>query len=551
MKALQHQTCCADITNIFCVMFFQLNAPVYATAPATGHHVSLLIPSPHVSRSLDIARYPCSGRPCCSCIRANARRSRTRVCADAGRETHRPPLAAFASRGVKSHRPESVSTRRPTASAGKEPLQQKALAQDEVTEATSMDSATAADSVVDTTSTTPASPEAEVELIPGSVYDVEELRGVRVNVDENQSPVVEYLVHWKGGAPDTWEPSGNVAENLLRDYEDRWWKACREANEEAVKLMLGGGRRVLSQCVDKDRRSALHFAAATGNSRITRILCEAGSEVDLMDKDGYTPLHMATGYLHTPAVELLLQYSADPEVRDRQGRSVLDLAENLREQLPDDPSQAQRKFALQNCTEILTGTLFDELEPMQLLDSRSNEDGTQDFLVQWPDDTPDSWVNESMVAEDLQEDYKSNLEWAEAAAILRVVVRGDAREYLVKWSDSESYPDSWELEENLSPSLIAAWEAEQPAGSTGEMTSKVEGLKAVSGRGRTSSSKKRNARNAQSNSNGSRRDASTGSSDKNSSIDSTKDDTGPGGEQGAGVHSSPTESHTTAQAVTR
>lgn len=414
-----------------------------------------------------------------------------------------------------------------------------------------MDSATAADSVVDTTSTTPASPEAEVELIPGSVYDVEELRGVRVNVDENQSPVVEYLVHWKGGAPDTWEPSGNVAENLLRDYEDRWWKACRDANEEAVKLMLGGGRRVLSQCVDKDRRSALHFAAATGNSRITRILCEAGSEVDLMDKDGYTPLHMATGYLHTPAVELLLQYSADPEVRDRQGRSVLDLAENLREQLPDDPSQAQRKFALQNCTEILTGTLFDELEPMQLLDSRSNEDGTQDFLVQWPDDTPDSWVNESMVAEDLQEDYKSNLEWAEAAAILRVVVRGDAREYLVKWSDSESYPDSWELEENLSPSLIAAWEAEQPAGSTGEMTSKVEGLKAVSGRGRTSSSKKRNARNAQSNSNGSRRDASTGSSDKNSSIDSTKDDTGPGGEQGAGVHSSPTESHTTAQAVTR
>lgn len=33
-------------------------------------------------------------------------------------------------------------------------------------------------------------------------------------------------------------------------------------------------------------RSALHFAAATGNARIIRILCEAGSEVDLMDKDG-------------------------------------------------------------------------------------------------------------------------------------------------------------------------------------------------------------------------------------------------------------------------
>ena len=30
-------------------------------------------------------------------------------------------------------------------------------------------------------------------------------------------------------APDTWEVRDNVAENVLRDYEDRWWTACREA----------------------------------------------------------------------------------------------------------------------------------------------------------------------------------------------------------------------------------------------------------------------------------------------------------------------------------
>ena len=29
-------------------------------------------------------------------------------------------------------------------------------------------------------------------------------------------------------APDTWEVKDNVAENVLRDYEDRWWTACRE-----------------------------------------------------------------------------------------------------------------------------------------------------------------------------------------------------------------------------------------------------------------------------------------------------------------------------------
>ena len=33
----------------------------------------------------------------------------------------------------------------------------------------------------------------------------------------------------KDEAPDTWEVKENVAENVLRDYEDRWWTACREA----------------------------------------------------------------------------------------------------------------------------------------------------------------------------------------------------------------------------------------------------------------------------------------------------------------------------------
>ena len=44
--------------------------------------------------------------------------------------------------------------------------------------------------------------------------------------------------------------------------------------------------RTRSEPADPPSRSALHFAAATGNARITRILCEAGAEIDLRDKDG-------------------------------------------------------------------------------------------------------------------------------------------------------------------------------------------------------------------------------------------------------------------------
>ncbi len=66
---------------------------------------------------------------------------------------------------------------------------------------------------------------------------------------------------------------------------------------------------------------------------------------------------MAAGYLHTPAVELLLHFGADPEVRDREGRSVLDLAKSLKSNLPHDAAVAQRRFALERCTEILTGAI--------------------------------------------------------------------------------------------------------------------------------------------------------------------------------------------------
>lgn len=31
-------------------------------------------------------------------------------------------------------------------------------------------------------------------------------------------------------APDTWEVKENVAENVLRDYEDKWWGACRDVS---------------------------------------------------------------------------------------------------------------------------------------------------------------------------------------------------------------------------------------------------------------------------------------------------------------------------------
>ena len=164
---------------------------------------------------------------------------------------------------------------------------------------------------------------------PGTVADVDEIIGVRVVVGEEGRPQAQYLVKWSSAtsskkrkeekkkkkkdedkdkdgkkkkdneeeeeeeddgtdphpAP-TWEPTANIADNLVRDYEDRWWKACREGDAKSVRRMLAGGAKVLACSVDDDRRSGLHYAAGKGSAECVALLCAAGAKLDLADKDG-------------------------------------------------------------------------------------------------------------------------------------------------------------------------------------------------------------------------------------------------------------------------
>lgn len=52
--------------------------------------------------------------------------------------------------------------------------------------------------VVAAAEATEAATDAEI-----GIHEVEELRGIRANLD-SQDPVVEYRVHWKDGSADTW-----------------------------------------------------------------------------------------------------------------------------------------------------------------------------------------------------------------------------------------------------------------------------------------------------------------------------------------------------------
>ena len=64
---------------------------------------------------------------------------------------------------------------------------------------------------------------------------VEELVGVRLVRDkESGKPFVQYLVKWEDEYEDSWEAADDISEDLLRNYEDKWWRAVKTGEYDVV-----------------------------------------------------------------------------------------------------------------------------------------------------------------------------------------------------------------------------------------------------------------------------------------------------------------------------
>eukprot|EP00798_Chlamydomonas_sp_ICE-L_P014313 gene14313-20296_t len=298
------------------------------------------------------------------------------------------------------------------------------------------------------------------------------------------------------------EPSINLSDDLIRDYETKWWEAARKRSP------LCCGHR------------ALHFAAATGNVECTKLLVEAGADQNLQDKEGYTPLHMAAGYMHTPSMAKLIELGSDAKLKDNAGRDVVILVDRLRDGMPLNLQTVQRRLGLEEVANVLMDQMYDEVPPGNLLDTvqqrlglkevanvlmdqmydevrpgylldtvqqclglkevanvlmdqmydevrpgnlldvRLRDDGNREFLVQFEDGRDDEWVEERNIAPDVLEDFDTGLEYAKAEAVVDIVQVRTERRFKVKWSDG--YPTSWEPEEHVSPELIALFKQENP-----------------------------------------------------------------------------------------
>lgn len=75
----------------------------------------------------------------------------------------------------------------------------------------------------------------------------------------------------------TWEPTPNLSEDLIRDFEEAFWAACKAGDAAFLTEALQYGGPVLANIVNADGRGALHFAAALNNTTLVQQLLDAGA----------------------------------------------------------------------------------------------------------------------------------------------------------------------------------------------------------------------------------------------------------------------------------
>lgn len=276
--------------------------------------------------------------------------------------------------------------------------------------------------------------------------EVNAAEGLRIRC-EPSSIRLEYLLSFVDTDDHFWVPADLVAEDVKRNYESKWWQACRQGNIAVIEEMLRGGGQALVAARDADNRSGLHYACGVGNEECVRALLSYGAEVDALDKDSFTPLHIAAGYLHEKIVEVLVQSGANPELEDNTGRSPLDLIETLKQNTPATTVTYARRSIMESLAQTLERFVFEEVPPCSIKQSRVTEDNVKEYLVEWLDDCPDSWVLEEDIAVDLLQDYAEGIEYAQLRDVFVVPPGSSAsmeqNKRLITWVDEA--PPSWEL----------------------------------------------------------------------------------------------------------
>jgi ankyrin repeat protein len=95
--------------------------------------------------------------------------------------------------------------------------------------------------------------------------------------------------------------------------------------ERTLKLALRYGANI-NTVIDPFGRTALAFAALTGQVNILPHLLEEGADTTICSRSGFTPLHHAARNGHTEIVMLLIRGGAEYSAISKEGTTPLVLA---------------------------------------------------------------------------------------------------------------------------------------------------------------------------------------------------------------------------------
>ena len=102
---------------------------------------------------------------------------------------------------------------------------------------------------------------------------------------------------------------------------------------EMTKLLIDAGADVNIRARDKydddSLETALHSVAFWGYAEIAKILIDAGADVNATDADGSTPLHSAARLTNIETARLLLENGAKVDAKDADGETPLDWCRRL------------------------------------------------------------------------------------------------------------------------------------------------------------------------------------------------------------------------------
>lgn len=134
-------------------------------------------------------------------------------------------------------------------------------------------------------------------------------------VREGAMRVFDVLLNHPGTNIDAAAMNGNTALMM----------AAFKRNVPAVQALLAKGA-----AVNRNGWTALHYAAASGDDEIARILLQRGARIDSLSppaSGAYTPLMMAAREGHDSTALMLIDQGANPSLKNTEGLDAVQLAE--------------------------------------------------------------------------------------------------------------------------------------------------------------------------------------------------------------------------------